>query len=124
MSMRLRDRLRAYPKSVLAIGILFAGTGLLDLYWGLSPLLGGTARWKGDDLEIVGIGMAAVVGGMWTLKGCNWARWLLAIWMVLHILLSASSLSTVAIHVVIFVIVMVALFNPTASRYFRSRKAV
>src|SRR5574337_1112763 len=89
MSTRLRNRLRAYPKSVLAIGILFAGTGLLDLYWGLSPLGGGTARWEGDNLEVLGIGTAALVGGVWALRGCNWARWLLAIWMVLHIGLSA-----------------------------------
>lgn len=124
MSTRLRNRLRAYPKSVLAIGILFAGTGLLDLYWGLSPLWGGTARWEGDNLEVLGIGTAALVGGVWALRGCNWARWLLAIWMVLHIGLSASSPSTVAIHVAFFVIVVAALFNPGASHYFRSRKAV
>lgn len=122
MSAQLRNRLRACPKSVFAIGILFVGIGLLDLYWGLAPLFGGTARWKGDDLEVFGVGVAALVGGIWTLKGCNWARWLLAIWMVLHIALSALSPLTVAIHAAIFAIVIAALFNPTASRYFRRRE--
>lgn len=120
MSTQLPYRLWASPKSVLAIGILFVGVGLLDSYWGLAPLLGSTAHWKGDDLEVFSIGVAALVGGLWTLKGCNWARWLLAIWMVLHIALSALSRLAVAIHVAIFVIVIAALFNPAASRYFRS----
>lgn len=123
MSVRLPDRLRESPKSVLAIGLLFVGIGLLDLYWGLVPLFGGTARWKGDDLQVVGIGIAALVGSLWTLKGRNWGRWLLATWMVLHIALSALNPLTVAIHVAIFAIVTAALFNPTASRYFRSRAA-
>lgn len=121
MSTRLRDRLRACPKSVLVLGPLFVGAGLLDLYWGLTPLLGGsTPRWKSDDLEVIGVGVAALVGGVWTLKGCNWARWLLAFWMVLHIALSALDPLTVGIHVAIFVIAIAALFNPTVSRYFRS----
>lgn len=123
MSTRLPDRLRTCPKSVLASGILFVGTGLLDLYWGLAPVLGNMARWKGDDLEMVGIAVAALVGGLWTLRGCNWARWLLAVWMVLHIVLSASRPLTIAFHVAIFILVMAALFNPGASRYFRNRKA-
>lgn len=123
MSARLLDRLRQSPKSVLAIGMLFVGIGLLDLYWGLAPILGGSARWKGDALEVFGIGVAALVGGLWTLKGCNWARWLLAVWMVLHIALSALHPSTVVIHAAIFAVVIAALFNPTASRYFRSREA-
>lgn len=123
MSVRLPDRLRESPKSVLAIGLLFVGIGLLDLYWGLVPLFAGTARWKGDDLQVVGIGIAALVGSLWTLKGRNWGRWLLATWMVLHIALSALNPLTVAIHVAIFAIVTAALFNPTASRYFRSRAA-
>lgn len=122
MSAQLLDRLRVSPKSVLAIGMLFVGIGLLDLYWGLAPLLGVTARWKGDALEVFGIGVAALVGGLWTLKGCNWARWLLAVWMVLHIALSASQPSTVVIHAVIFAIVIATLFNPTASHYFRSQE--
>jgi hypothetical protein len=54
------------------------------------------------------------------LRGNNWARWLLVIWMGYHIILSAfHSIRELVMHCVIFGIIIYFLFRPKASAYFR-----
>lgn len=123
MNARMRGRLRACPKTVFAIGLLLIVLGLLDIWQGLSPVSSQAARGVGDNLEILGIGLAALAGGVWTIMGRNWARWLVAAWIALHVVLSATAPLTLAVHAAIFIFVAVALFNPAVSRYFLSRDA-
>jgi hypothetical protein len=68
---------------------------------------------------IWGIRLLAAVGGVFVLRGCNGARWLLVAWMALHIGISLlHSPLEAAMHVVIFAALTFLLFRPTASRYF------
>jgi hypothetical protein len=82
------------------------------------------ARLKADGFAYFGPAWAsralAVVGGVWTLRGMNWARWLLVIWMVFHIGLSAMhSLTQLLLHCAIFAAIGYVMFRPTTSIFFR-----
>jgi hypothetical protein len=92
------------------------GPDRADAFRGLAGegLLGLTLIW--------GIRLLAVVGGVFVLRGCNWARWLLVAWMALHIGISLfHSPLEAAMHVVIFAGLAFLLFRPTASKYFAAR---
>lgn len=112
---------RKRPVFVLVIGVLFIAIGLLDIWLGVSPLASKAARLASDDLLVASIGIFALVGGIYVLQGRNWARWLLAAWMVLHVALSIRQPYALLGHVVIFGLILAGLFYPAASAYFRQR---
>ena len=123
MNTQMPSRLRLCPKTVFAIGLLVIGCGLLDVWWGLSPVFSQVARGEGHNMEILGIGLVALAGGVWTITGRNWARWLVAVWIALHVAFSATDPLTLAVHAAIFIVIVVGLFNSAASRYFQGREA-
>lgn len=106
--------------SVLAVGVLFLVLGALDVYRGIAPLLASAPRWHmaTDDAGVLAIGIAAIVGAIYVLRGANWARWLLAVWMALHVAISIEEPSALLAHVVIFGFVAYLLFNARASTHF------
>jgi hypothetical protein len=64
--------------------------------------------------------LLAIVGGWFTLKGHNWARWLVAAWIVYHVVLSMfHSSAELIMHAVIMFIVLIGLFNRKSNAYFR-----
>jgi predicted MFS family arabinose efflux permease len=108
--------------SVAAVGALFLLLGVLDLYRGIAPLLG-TARGAhlaGDDVLVLAIGVAALVGGIYVIRCRNWARWLLALWMAFHVAISAGQPAKLGAHLVIFGFVAFLLFRSKASECFRA----
>lgn len=108
--------------SVLAVGLLFLALGVLDVWRGVAPLLG-SARplaLAGDDVLVLAIGVAALIGGAAVLRGRNWARWLLAGWMALHLVISAGRPAALAGHLLIFGGVAFLLFRRPASAHFRA----
>ncbi|HEU4720362.1 MAG TPA: hypothetical protein VFS59_03295 [Gemmatimonadaceae bacterium] len=109
--------------SVLAVGVLFVGLGVVDIYQGVAPYLGSARRppVAGDDMLVLAIGVAALVGGVFLLLGRNWARWLLAAWMALHVAISAGRPAQLAAHVVIFGVITFLLFRSRASAHFGPR---
>lgn len=111
---------RTPRRSVLAVGVLFLVLGALDVYRGLAPLLASAPHWHmaTDDVEVLAIGIAAIVGGVYVLRGANWARWLLAAWMALHVAISVGQPTVMLAHVVIFGFVAYLLFRPGASAHF------
>ena len=61
----------------------------------------------------------AIVSGIFMLRGQNWARWLLVLWIAFHIVLSAlHSTLQLLIHAVIFTVILYFLFCRPASSYF------
>jgi hypothetical protein len=67
------------------------------------------------------IGVIAIVGGIFLLKGRNWARWLLLAWLAFHVVVSAlNSLSGSVVHLVLLVAIAYFLLTPPDSRYFSS----
>ena len=108
--------------SILVVGVLFLLLGMLDLWRGVAPLFGAGAqpRLAGDDMLVLAIGVAALIGGAFVLRGHNWARWLLAAWMALHVAISVGKPTQLLGHLVIFGYIAYLLFRPPATAHFRS----
>ena len=116
--------MRRPPASVFIIGALFVALGCLDLYRGGAPLLGSAGRLAGDDWLVLLIGVAALVGAVFLIRGHNWARWLLVAWMALHVAISVGDLLRLAAHGVIFGLLAFVLFRGRAAAHFRRHPAV
>ena len=107
-------------RSVLVVGVIFIVLGSLDIWRGLDPLFRSAPHWHmaADDLEVLAIGIAAIVGGIYVIRGANWARWLLAVWMVFHVAISIGQPMAFVAHLVIFGFIAFLLFRPGASAFF------
>ena len=114
--------MRKIIPSILVVGVLFLGLGVLDVWRGVAPLFDsvGAPRLAGDDVFVLAIGVAALIGGTFLLRGQNWARWLLAAWMAFHVAISVGKPTALAAHVVIFGFIAFLLFRPPASAHFGS----
>jgi hypothetical protein len=107
--------------SVIAVAVLFILLGCLDLYLGVAPMFqgAGSVHIAGDDLLVTGLGVAAGIGGVFLFLGYNWARWLLAGWMALHVALSFPAPFRLLAHVLIFAFLIFLLFRRGAAGHFR-----
>ena len=73
---------------------------------------------NGTVIELTEI--AAVVSGLFLLRGHNWARWLALAWMLFHVVFSAfNSLHEFSIHALICAVIAWVLFRLASDRYFR-----
>ena len=63
--------------------------------------------------------LAALVAGVFLLRGANWARWLAIAWIAFHVALSFGSLQRLVVHTVILLLFVYLLFRPSANAYFR-----
>lgn len=104
--------------SILLVGVVFLVIGVLDVWRGVAPMLGGATHLATDDMLVLAIGIAALVGGGFVLRGENWARWLLAVWMALHVAISVAEPRELIPHLVIFGLLTYLLFRPRARAYF------
>jgi len=107
--------------SIVAVGVLFLLLGVLDVWRGVAPLFGPATRLATDDMQVLAIGIAALVGGAFVIRGQNWARWLLAVWMLLHVAISVGHPGQLIAHLAIFGALAFLLFRPGARSHFRPR---
>lgn len=101
------------------LGWFFIAVGVFSTAWHL---------WKGTlDLwmvPIVLIGVAAVVAGVFLLRGARWARWLALAWVAFHVVVSALNSPWDSLpHAVLVVVVGYVLLGPPTSQYFQHRPA-
>jgi hypothetical protein len=113
--------------TVIAWGFVAVGAaGLLKDWWPLvTSGAAQVAKLKADGLADIGPAwtsrLLAIVGGVWLLRGHNWARWLLVAWMAFHVGLSAfHSWVEVLTHTVIFLPILYFLFRDPSARYFKT----
>ena len=116
------------PRPITLIGWLFIFTGIAGLLADLWPLVTPRAAEQLAKLQADGwadlgpawgLRVLAIVGGVGLLKGQNWARWLLALWMVTHIAISLfHSLGEVAAHCAIFLPILYLLFRRPSRPWF------
>jgi hypothetical protein len=108
------------PWSVIVVAVIFLALGVLDITRGLAPLFASAPHWHmaADDVEVLAIGIAAIVGAVYVWKGRNWARWLLAIWMAFHVAISIGQPTKLIAHAVIFGCIAFLLFRPRTSTFF------
>lgn len=116
------------PRTVTAIAWLFIVVGAAGLLRDLWPLATSHAAehmaklrsdgWQ-DLVPAWSLRALAIVGGIALLRGRNWARWLLAAWMLVHVLISvAHSATEVLMHLAIFVPLTVLLFRRDSGAFF------
>lgn len=107
------------PLSVTLISLLFIVAGIAGIIYHASD-------WKNvaaqpDTTWVSVLRLLAVVGGLFALRGANWARWLLVAWIAYHVYLSFyHTAAELTMHVVIMLLVLVALFNRTATSFFKT----
>jgi hypothetical protein len=115
----MKDR----PLSITIISWLFIIAGCIALLSSLLPMVDATTAQRLGDLKshwIVHVSRTAeIVSGLFMLRGYNWARWLLVVWIAGHIVISAlHDVLQLSIHVVIFSVILFFLFRRPASEYF------
>ena len=111
--------LNGRPRSVTVIGRLFIAAGIVGLVYHATAL-----RTSGLlDYEVVWVlllRLLAVIGGVFTLRGADWARWLVLAWVAYHVVLSAfHSWSDTAVHAALLAGLAYLLLRPEARAYFR-----
>lgn len=112
------------PRSITIISWLFIIFGSIALLYGLWPYVKMSAAQISVDLKshwMVHLSrIAQIISGVFMLYGRNWARWLLVVWILFHIVISAlHSVGFFLMHVVIFSIILYFLFRRDANDYFR-----
>jgi hypothetical protein len=107
------------PFAVVFLGWLFIAVGLFALLYHL--LTSSLDYWM---ILIALFEIGAIVAGVFLIKGRNWARWLLLLWIAFHVFASAlNSLSASVPHLLLLVAVGYFLFTPPDSKYFGSARA-
>ena len=102
------------PLSITIISWIFIVFGSIALLSGVLPLADLKSHWYVHLSRIL-----MIVAGVFMLKGHNWARWLLVLWITFHIIISAlHSMLFLLMHVVIFSVILYFVFRRQASDYF------
>jgi hypothetical protein len=103
------------PLSITILAWIYIAVGVVSFIYG-APLHGIHA----DDLLAESVRLSGIIAGAYMLRGENWARWLAIAWIVFHIALSAFHLlGELAMHAAFGVIIVIVLFRPNATRYFK-----
>ena len=107
------------PISVTLVGWLFAAAGVVGVaYHGSELSL--RAPFSSDLILALCVRLLAIAGGVFVLRGADWARWLVLLWMAYHVVLSAfHPLPELIVHGVILTAVACVLLRRRASAYFR-----
>lgn len=74
-----------------------------------------------EYLLVLGVRLIAIVGGVFLLRGKDWARWLAIAWIAFHLAISIfHTKQGILVHAVVLAAFCVLLFLPGANRYFRA----
>lgn len=124
ISMKIR------PLAVTIISWSFIAVGIISFLGGLQPF---TGIITGSDIpslsshETLDLTLAsatrllAILGGIFMLRGFNWARWLMVFWMAFHIIISLQgTFEMVIFHCIIFGLITYFLFRKNVSNYFNN----
>lgn len=111
------------PRSITIISWLFIAAGGIGVLYHLSEF-SNRSPFDYGLVAILLIRLVAILAGAFMLRGANWARWLLVVWMAYHIVLSAfHSVTELAMHALLFGTVAYFLFRSSSSAYFREVSA-
>lgn len=110
--------MKSRPIAVWVFSILFIAAGLVGLIYHLHDLR--TQTFDITTILILLLRLLAVVGGIFLFIGHNWARWILAAWLALHVVISAlNSVEQTLAHLVLLVLVIYFLWRPEVSAFLR-----
>ena len=107
------------PLSITIISWLFLATGAIGLTYHATEFKA-QRPFENDAVWVCLVRLLAILCGAFMLRGGNWARWLLVVWMGYHIVLSAlHSPLQLFVHSLLFAVILYFLFRPQATAYFR-----
>jgi len=110
------------PRSLTLISWLFVTAGVIGLAYHATEF----KAWRPFEYDLVWVCLVrllAILCGVFMLRGSNWARWLLVVWMGYHIVLSVlHSPLQLFVHSLLFAVILYFLFRPQASAYFRGAR--
>jgi hypothetical protein len=116
------DIARKCPPAVIVIACLFAVAGGVGVAYHATEF-NFHGPFQGELVLVCLIRLLAVVAAVFMLRGHNWARWLLMVWLAYHIVLSAfHTAAQVIVHSLLLGVIGFFLFRPEASAYFRAAK--
>ena len=107
------------PLSVTLISYLFVAAGVVGIIYHASELKDVATP---EVSLVLFVRILAIIGGVFTLRGANWARWLLVAWIIYHVILSFfHSTAELIMHFVLSIVVIISLFYPKANTYFKRK---
>ena len=107
------------PLSITFISYLFIAAGAMGIIYHGSELKDVATP---EVSLVLFVRILAIIGGVFTLRGANWARWLLVAWIIYHVILSFfHSTAELVMHFILTVVVVVSLFHPKANTYFKQK---
>src|SRR3954469_12246021 len=103
------------PLPVTIIGWLFIAAGTVGLVYHAREFKLGDP-FDNEAVWVSVVRVLAIVGGVFVLRGRNWARWLLLLWMAVHVVLSVyHSLREVIMHALLTTVIAYFLQREKAS---------
>ena len=106
---------RKTPLSVIIVAVLYLAVGVVGFAYHFRTLL----AWQQGSVWVEATESLAIVTGVFLLRRQNWARWLAVAWIAFHVVLSAMhSYLQASIHAAFMVLIVWALFERHAQRYF------
>jgi uncharacterized membrane protein HdeD (DUF308 family) len=107
------------PLSVTIIACIFIAAGVIGVAYHLAEF-NTQHPFQDGGVWLFVVRLLAIVGGVFMLRGRNWARWLSMLWIGCHVILSAfHSLPELAMHVLLFAVFAYFLFRASPMQYFR-----
>src|SRR2546426_4292958 len=118
----LNKRMNKRPRSITVISWIFIAAGVIGLSYHATEFKP-QRPFQYDVVWVCLVRLLAIACGVFMLRGRNWARWLLLIWIAYHVILSGvHSLFQLVVHGLLFAVVAYFLFRPRASAYFRGAR--
>ena len=106
------------PLAITLVGCLFIAAGTIGIIYHAAELKKISA--ESEIIWVLVVRLLAIVGGVFVLRGANWARWLLLVWITYHVILSIfHTTSELVVHISFMIVVAYVLFQSKASAYFR-----
>jgi hypothetical protein len=107
------------PRSITVISWIFVAAGVVGLAYHATKFKA-KRPFEYDFLWVCFVRLLAILCGVFMLRGSNWARWGLVVWLGYHVVLSGLHTPfELLVHSLLFAAVLYFLFRPQASAYFR-----
>jgi hypothetical protein len=107
------------PLTVTIIGWVFIAASIIAIGYHATEI-DPHALFAPELLWALFVRLLALLGGAFLLRGADWARWLLVVWMGYHVVLSAfHAWSGAAMHAAMLLALGMFLFRERESAYFR-----
>ncbi len=111
------------PLSIIFISWLFITAGTIGLIYHATEFTS-VRPFQYELVWVCLVRLLAIVFGVFTLRGRNWARWGLLVWIAYHVVLSAfHPLAQLLIHSLLLAVVAYFFFRPKASAFFENARA-